>query len=134
MRGLSTKPAAVGSDMVYLGKAREFLDGARYLADRAQWNSSAVLSVHAVISACDAVCTRFLQLRHAGAEHMQAIRLLRKRPLEKGEIEAKMKQGGRVLTMKNAAEYEDRLIRQKEALGMLRDAERVVSWAGEKLG
>ncbi len=105
MRGHSTKPAAVGSDMISLGKAREFLDGAR-----------------------------FLQLRHAGAEHMQAIRLPGKLPLEKGEIEAKMKQGGRILTMKNAAEYEDRLMRQREALGMLRDAERVVAWAGEKLG
>lgn len=69
VRGLSTKPTTVGADKIYLGKAREFLDGARYLADKAQWNASAVLSVYAMISACDAVCARFLQLRHAGAEH-----------------------------------------------------------------
>ncbi len=65
VKGLSTKPAKVGSEKIYMSKAREFLDGARRLLENEDWNSSAVLSIHAVISVCDAICVRFMQLRHA---------------------------------------------------------------------
>ena len=33
-----------------------------------------------------------------------------------------------MISFKNAAEYEDRLIKQNEAQEMLRDAERLVEW------
>ncbi len=128
VRGLSTKPAKVGSEKIYLSKAREFLDGARRLLENEDWNSSAVLSIHAVISACDAICVRFMALRHSGADHMQAVELLNSLPLERAEIESKLKQARRVISLKNAAEYEDRLIRQNEAQEMLRDAERLAEW------
>lgn len=132
VRGLSTKPAKVGADKIYLNKAMEFLDGAKVLAEKGSWNPSAVLSVHAVISACDAICARFLQLRSSGAVHLQAIELLNSLPIDRGEIEAKLKQARRVISMKNAAEYEDRLIKQDEAQEMFRDAERIVEWVGKK--
>ena len=128
VKGLSTKPAKVGSEKIYLSKAREFLDGARRLLENEDWNSSAVLSIHAVISACDAICVRFMQLRHSGADHMQAVELLNSLPLERAEIESKVKQARRVISFKNAAEYEDRLIRQNEAQEMFKDAERLVEW------
>ncbi|MBU4374072.1 MAG: hypothetical protein L6244_06990 [Candidatus Methanoperedenaceae archaeon] len=110
VRGLATKPTRIGSDKIYLRKAMEFLEGARLLAEKEKWNSSAVLSVHAVISACDAVCSRFLQLRHGGADHMQA---------------------RRVISLKNAAEYEDKLIKQSDAQEMQKEAGRLVEWAGK---
>src|SRR5574341_779490 len=133
VRGLATKPARIGSDKIYLTKARDFLEGARMLAEKENWNSSAVLSVHAVISACDAVCARFLQLRHGGADHMQAIELLNNLPIERSEIESKIKQARRVISLKNAAEYEDKLIKQSDAHEMLRDVERLVEWAENKV-
>ena len=46
---------------------------------------------------------------------MQAVELLNSLPLERAEIESKLKQARRVISFKNAAEYEDRLIRQNEA-------------------
>ena len=91
VRGLATRPTSVGSDRIYLNKAREFLEGARLLAGEERWNASAVLAVHAVISACDALCARFLQMRHAGADHMQAVELLDSLPLDRGEVYAKLK-------------------------------------------
>ncbi len=87
VKGLATKPARIGSDKTYLSKAREFLEGAGMLLEYGNWSASVVLSVHAVISACDAVCVRFLQLRHGGADYMQAIELLNSLPLERSEIE-----------------------------------------------
>jgi len=59
---------------------------------------------------------------------MQAVELLNSLPLERSEIESKLKQARRVISFKNVAEYEDRLIRQNEAQEMFRDAERLVEW------
>lgn len=126
VRGLATKPTRIGSDKIYIRKAKEFLEGAGLLAEKEKWNSSAVLSVHAVISACDAVCSRFLQLRHGGADHMQAVELLSSLPLERSEIESKLMQARRVISLKNAAEYEDKLIKQSDAQEMQKEAERLI--------
>jgi len=134
VRGLSTKPTRIGSDKIYLGKAKEFLEGAKALAEEEKWNSSAVLSVHAVISACDAVCARFMQLRHSGADHMRAIELLKNLPIERAEIESTLKQARRVISLKNAAEYEDALVKESDARQMLKDAERVMEWVEKKFG
>jgi hypothetical protein len=121
VRGITTKPARIGSDKIYLTKARDFL------------NYAAVLSIHSVISACDAICAKFLQLRHGGVDHMQAVELLGSLPFERSEIESKLKQARRIISLKNAAEYEDRLIKQTEAHEMLKDAQRLVEWVENKL-
>lgn len=42
VRGLITKPTRIGSDKIYLGKAEEFLEGAKALKEKEEWNSSAV--------------------------------------------------------------------------------------------
>jgi HEPN domain-containing protein len=134
VRGIATKPARIGSDQIYLTKARDFLKGAIMEAEKENWNSAAVLSIHSVISACDAICAKFLQLRHGGADHVQAVELLGSLPFERSEIESKLKQARRIISLKNAAEYEDRLIKQTEAQEMLKDAQRLVEWVENKLG
>ncbi len=134
VRGIATRPARIGSDKIYFTKARDFLNGATMEAKKENWNSVAVLSIHAVISASDAICARFLQLRHGGADHMQAVELLGSLPFERSEIDSKLKQARRIISLKNAAEYEDRLIKQTEAQEMLKDAQRLVEWVENKLG
>lgn len=134
VRGISTKPARIGSDKIYLTKARDFLKSAIMEAEKENWNSTAVHSIHAVISACDAICTKFLQLRHGGADHLQAVELLASLPFERSEIELKLKQARRIISLKNAAEYEDRLIKQTEAQEMLKDARRLVEWIETRIG
>lgn len=64
---------------------------------------------------------------------MHAVELLNSLPLGRAEIEPKLKQAKRVISLKNAAEYEDRLIKQGDAQEMLRDAERLVEWAEDKV-
>ncbi len=64
---------------------------------------------------------------------MQAVELLGSLPFERFEIESKLKQARRVISLKNAAEYEDRLIKQTEAQEMLKDAQRLVEWVENKL-
>jgi HEPN domain-containing protein len=132
VRGLSTRPTRIGADKFYLYKSKDFIKGSEFEIKNRNWNASAVLSVHAVISACDAVCARFLQVRHSGADHMHAVELLTSLPLNGTELDPKIKQARRVISMKNVAEYEDRLIKEDEAKEMLRDARRVVEWVERK--
>jgi HEPN domain-containing protein len=44
-----------------------------------------------------------------------------------------MKQARRVISLKNAAEYEDKLIKKSDAHEMLRDAERLVEWVENRV-
>ncbi len=72
-------------------------------------------------------------VRHAGERHEDTLVLLQTLNLPKEELKAKSRQLSRLLSIKNASEYEDRLIREKEADEAVRDAERYVEWVKEKL-
>ena len=45
---------------------------------------------------------------------------------------SKLKQAKRIISLKNAAEYEDWLIKQAEAQEMLKDAQQLVEWVENK--
>ena len=64
---------------------------------------------------------------------MQGVELLGSLPFERSEIESKLKQARGVISLKNASEYEDRLIKKTEAQEMLKDAQRLVEWVENKL-
>jgi HEPN domain-containing protein len=65
---------------------------------------------------------------------MQAVELLSSLPLERSEIDSKLKLARRIISLKNAAEYEDRLIKQSEAQEILKDARRLFEWVEIKIG
>lgn len=132
VRGSPTKPTKVGADKRYLRKARKFFDGCKSEHDKENWDACGVLAVHVAISACDAICARLLQVRSSGADHIDAVRLFTQLPLDKQELNAKVKQLERVIQMKNAAEYEDRELKESEARDMLRDAGRFLEWVETK--
>ena len=98
-----------------------------------RYNSATILAVHAVISACDALTSFYLQQRCASDRHLDVLSLISRLPFDKGELDAKSKQIARVIDVKNVAEYEERLISAREAENAARDAERTLKWAIEKL-
>jgi len=98
-----------------------------------RYNSSTILAVHAVISACDALASFYLQQRCASDRHLDVLFLIGRLPFDKSELNAKSKQIARIIDVKNAAEYEERLISAGEAESAARDAERTLKWAIEKL-
>ncbi|MFQ6075977.1 MAG: HEPN domain-containing protein [Candidatus Bathyarchaeia archaeon] len=117
----------------YLRKARENLDTARECLDAGRWNAATICAIHCGISACDALTAFMIGVRHAGERHEDAISLLQTLSLPKGTLSTKGRQLSRLLGIKNAAEYEERLITQKEAVGAVRDAERFLNWVEELL-
>lgn len=128
----NTRATRIGAEKSFLVKAEDFLAGAKEAVNDHS-NASAALTVHAVISACDAICAKFLQRRHAGSDHMQAVEMLNELPIAKDEVRPKVRQASRVLSKKNLAEYEDRIIGHEEALSMIRDAERFLAWVRTKI-
>jgi len=128
----NTRSTKIGAEKSFFVKAEDFLESAKEAVNDHS-NASAALAVHAVISACDAICAKFLQRRHAGSDHMQAVEMLNELPIDKDEVKPKVRQASRVLSKKNLAEYEDRIIGSEEALSMIKDAERFLAWVRTKI-
>lgn len=112
----------------YLQKARENLETAKESLQAGRWNSATINAVHSGINATDALTVFTIGVRHAGDRHEDALALLQTLSLPKDTLRAKSRQMSRLLSIKNAAEYEERLIREKEAAEAVRDAERYVGW------
>jgi HEPN domain-containing protein len=117
----------------YLKKAEECLNTALECLKNGWWNAAVINAVHCGISACDALTVFMLGVRHAGERHEDAISLLQTVDLPKDLLTAKSKQLSRLLGVKNAAEYEERLMNENDAREAVRDAERFLGWAKEFL-
>jgi len=117
----------------YLRKSEECLGAALECLRSAKWNAAVVNAVHCGISACDALTVFMLGVRHAGERHEDAISLIQTVGLSKDVLTARSKQLSRLLGIKNAAEYEERLMNENDAREAVRDAERFFNWIKEYL-
>jgi len=117
----------------YLKKARENLGTARESLNAMRWNAATINAIHCGISACDALTVFMIGVRHAGERHEDAITLLQTLNLSRDTLLSKGRQLSRLLGIKNTAEYEERLLTQKEAAEAVRDAERFLEWVEELL-
>ncbi len=113
----------------YLRKAEQHLALAlRAFADN-RWDSAVLLSVHAAISAADAVCVSKHGLRSVSQSHADQVKLLRELfPEDDGTVRA-TSQLAALIDRKNTVEYDARLCTQKDAEVAAKQAERVVHWA-----
>lgn len=112
----------------YLRKAEENLETAKDCIKAGRWNAAVVNAVHCGISACDALTVFMIGVRHVGERHEDAIGLLLSLGLPKEILSSKGRQLSRLLGIKNAAEYEERLMTESEAREAVRDAERLFQW------
>jgi len=117
----------------YLKKSEEYFGAAQECLRTGRWNAAVINAVHCGISACDALTVFMLGIRHAGERHEDAISLLQTAGLPKDVLMAKSRQLSRLLGIKNAAEYEERLMDKNDANEAVRDAERFFSWVKDFL-
>ncbi len=117
----------------YLKKARENFEAVRDCIDNGRWNAAVMNAVHCGINACDAVTVFTIGLRHAGDRHEDAIALLQSLNLDTEVLSSKTRQLSRLLGVKNAAEYEERLMTGRDAQEAATSAERLLHWAEELL-
>lgn len=123
-----------GSYKVFLKKSEEFLDAARYSLSKGNVNAAAGCAAHSAISALDALTAFYLQRRHAGERHDDAVHLLKEKGLV--ELEGREKAASQfrsVIGSKGLAEYEQREIFKGEAEESVKVAGRFLSWAKRNL-
>ncbi len=125
-RMVKTREVDRGLYVNYLQKGEENLFTAnKALSDRV-YNSAAVSAVHAAISSADAYCVFGLKKRCASENHKDTAILIGEVPARQGLSEKIKKLFESIIRIKHMAEYEERLVRQKEA-------EKAVKEAGELL-
>lgn len=118
----------------FLKRSSQCLSSAEKSLENGDYTASAICSIHSCIAAVDALCVNFLKLRHAGTNHDDAVKLLETiREIPREQIRALENKVLKVLKIKNMAEYEERLIKQKEAEKLCADAVDILKFAVSKL-
>ncbi len=103
------------------------------LPDPHHASAIAILSVHAVIAYCDAVCIGFSGLKSTSPDHKDALRVLR--ACVGSEVPAGLATAAlRVLREKAQFEYQGYLATRVEAAALQAKAERFAAWAEGTLG
>lgn len=110
---------------MYWQKAGRFADSARAAEGAGNWDPAAANAVNAVINLVDALCVHYRGQRSASDRHADAMGLL----AGLGEVEAPVRSLlGRhlaaLLSVKNLAQYEGRLVDASEARSALAHMER----------
>lgn len=129
-----TKPVLRGSSKIFLKKAEEFLDAAKYSLSKGNMNAAAGCAAHSAISSLDALAAFYLQRRHAGERHEDAAHLLKEKEIAglRGAGKASRQFRG-IIRRKTLAEYEQRGMFRGETEKAVKAAERFLSWVKENL-
>jgi len=128
-----TRNAERSTHINFLKKSEECFRAARDSYSKGDWNAAAICSVHRGISACDALCVYFLGKRHSGDRHGDAVALLLTIDRDDDRLISNAARLGRILGIKNMAEYEERLVYRSEAEKALKDCERFLAFTKSKL-
>ena len=117
----------------YLKKADEHHKAMNRCYENGLWNACVVNAIHCAISSTDVLTVFYLGFRHAGDRHHDVLQLLQKLDIDKKELRSKSQQLSSLLSIKNAAEYEERLMDDKDAENARKACDRLYSWVKEKL-
>ncbi|MGB7295873.1 MAG: HEPN domain-containing protein [Candidatus Aminicenantales bacterium] len=128
-----TRVVARNSYANYLKRSDECFAAAKASLSKGNWNAAAICAIHSCISACDSLCIYFLGRRHSGANHSDAVGLLEMTGVERPELTTNVNRLRKILSVKNMAEYEERLLRRAEAESMIKDTERFVAFVRSRL-
>ncbi|OGS27622.1 MAG: hypothetical protein A2297_02640 [Elusimicrobia bacterium RIFOXYB2_FULL_48_7] len=107
----------------YLKRADECLHSAETSLKKEEWTSATINAILSAIAACDAMCVFYLGKRSAGENHNEAVHLF-KTIKDSEEITLNARRLTRLLSIKNMAEYEERLVYRSEAENAVKDCER----------
>lgn len=116
----------------YLQRANECSHAAKTSLENQEWTAATISAIHACIAGCDAMCVFYLGKRHAGENHNDAVVLL-KSIKDTDQMNANAKRLSRIVSVKNMAEYEERLVYRSEAENALKDCERFLDYVKQEL-
>ncbi len=117
----------------FLKKSEECLHAAKNSLNMKEWNASAIAAIHSCIAGCDSMCVYNLGKRSLGENHNDAINLFKTIKENDAELDRNANRISRILNQKNLAEYEERLVSEKEAEKILKDCERLLQYIKTRL-
>lgn len=117
----------------YLKRSEECFHAAKNSFGIHEWNAAVISAIHSCIAACDAICIYFLGKRHTGESHNDAVSLFKTIKSGDEEINTNANRITRILSIKNMAEYEERLVYKSEAEKVFKDCERFFEYVARKL-
>ncbi len=126
-----TLPKAKSTNFVR--KSDQFLRSAESALERGDWDAVVSHAVHAGISMADALTVFYLGQCSASQDHREVLRLLDSVRFEQAELTRNKRHLSDLLGAKNAAEYEDRMMRESDANQAIEYCARFCEWAREKL-
>lgn len=117
----------------FVRKSEQFLRSSESAAERRDWDAVVSHAVHAGICMADALTVFYLGHLSSSQDHRDVLRLLDSVGLSRGELDRKRRHLSALVAMKNAAEYEDRLLSESDAIRALEHGRRFCQWAKGKL-
>jgi hypothetical protein len=132
-RQATTVTASRGEASLYLAKGEQFLEEAQLGLKSSRHDAAMLNSIHAALSAADAVTVALSARRSTDPDHQRAVDLLEEVGARSESITARVKQLRALLAKKNQVEYEARRGKASEAAEAVARAVRIVEWAGETI-
>ena len=132
-RDIKTRAVEKGLNVNFIKKAEENLKSAVKNIENGSYNASAVNAVHSAISAVDAYCVFSIGKRCASENHKDTEYLIMETNFPKETSGVIVKLFVAVIIIKNMAEYEELLVRQKEAEKAVREAQELLNAVNEAL-
>jgi len=117
----------------YLKKAEELHSAMESSFESGHWNACVINAIHCAINSADALTVFYLGFRHVGDRHQDVMQLLQTLDIEPKELKSKGQQLLSLLAIKNIAEYEERLMDEKDAENARKACDRFYGWVREKL-
>ena len=117
----------------YRTRSDQYAAGARRSAKLRHWDSAVGNAIHAGISMADALAVWYLGMRSTSPDHGDAIELFFRLSFGTKEVDENGKHLSKLLELKNAAEYEDRSLREKDWNAAESHMTRFLGWAEKKL-
>lgn len=123
----ATRKVTEREALSYFRKAQEFHQTMIEAYQQKRWNSAGLAAVHCVISSTDALLGKVAHLRSSGADHFQAVTLLRQQ-IQHDRTSMQADRLARILRQKSLIEYESGEFPEREAESIIRDAGRYWEW------
>ncbi len=123
---INTKTVDKGMYKNFLQKAEENLKIDYKALEERAYNPAAVNAVHSAISAADAFCVYYLGKRCTSAKHEDAADLIMDIPVKDDEKTVISKMFRTIIRIKNMVEYEERLVKPKEAEKVVNEAKKLL--------
>lgn len=131
VRKRQTKAVSKADSAAFMAKAEQFLGTMEQALAAEHWDSAGLQAVHAVISGADALVSYYGGVRSAEQDHRGAAGLLRE--TLGPDATSASRHISAVVAKKNAVEYDQRRLSEKEAQDMADHARRLLAWGRQRL-